>query len=180
MGEYDKDSARHQAPTIAKAMVESDGVSESCPVAELKAMVKVVAAVEIFRGMHEEIAGVADSQTTSQSVEGQGEPTPTHTATAAAVLQDNKPLLQTVTVDTSNKGKQLRRLSRWISYIRGEAKKGYIKPVLVTTVQQRSDPLTKLDFSPSSHWKSIEWLQGSHPAITTLQAAANRRAAQTK
>ena len=47
----------HQAPTIAKTMKESDGTSESCPVAELKAMIKTVAEIEIQRGMSEEMAG---------------------------------------------------------------------------------------------------------------------------
>jgi hypothetical protein len=185
---------KYQAPIVAKTMKENDGISDSCPVAELKAMMKAVAAVLVVRGIHEEIAGIADNTTMELTPIGMAPPTtvggqnidinsikqPISTIDdnipPSTIIQDNRSLLQTVIQDTTNKGRKLRKVARWINYLQNVSQQKLIAPIKVKSKDQLSNIMTKYIPSMNEHWRQVEYIQGSNETITTIQKQVAEKA----
>jgi hypothetical protein len=182
-----------QAPTVAKTYKENDGHSESASTGELKALVANIQITGIRRGISEELAGWANEQITQLQITGSTnveevvvKARMSHENTREAILspstinEDNRSLAIVIGQDVSNKAKKLRLCARWINYARQESNEERIKIQLVTTSQQLVDPMKKVDKSPSRHVEKVEWLQGSHIAVTLLQQKVQQRIASRK
>ena len=177
----------YSAAIWAQSSKEKGVVSESVTVAELKAQMKVTADIEIIRGVAEELAGLADGTTTDSVPEGTTEPTQlTSTISTEEIAQaeeaenhpptdthlDNASLAIVLNLEITNKAKALRRISRWLHYMISRVQERLIRVVSVKTKDQLANPLTKITYSPTQHWREAEWIQGSQPAIVHMQKVA--------
>ena len=80
----------------------------------------------------------------------------------------------------STKAKALRRISRWLHYMISRVQERLIRVVSVKTKDQLANPLTKITYSPTQHWREAEWIQGSQPAIVHMQKVAHAAIRQRK
>ena len=92
-----------QGAVMGKSSKEKGVPSNSASIAELLAMIKAIDMVLPIRGMSEEIAGVADNETVTDTPEG--------TAPATAIKLDNASLGIVVNTTTSKKSKGMRRVT---------------------------------------------------------------------
>ena len=153
-----------QGAVMGKSSKEKGVPSNSASIAELLAMIKAIDMVLPIRGMSEEIAGVADNETVTDTPEG--------TAPATAIKLDNASLGIVVNTTTSKKSKGMRRVARLIQYVKGLVAQGLIWIDVIPGTKQLANPLTKFFNSPTEHWREAEYLQGTHPAVTRMQAKA--------
>lgn len=177
---------RISAPLFAKSGKEQGIPSTSASQAECKSAVLAVSDIQIYRGISEEIAGVADSRTLEDMPPGAAPPTQLRTNPSkqevvdyihyppTVLTQDNRSLVIAAGQDTSKKGKKLRQLARAIEHLRAAVRIGMIEVINVPGNKQYANPLTKDIGSPTQHWREAEYIQGSQPAIDDLQADAAR------
>ena len=153
-----------QGAVMGKSSKEKGVPSNSASIAELQAMIKAIDMVLPIRGMSEEIAGVANNETVTDKPEG--------TAPATAIKLDNASLGIVINTTTSKKSKGMRRVARLIQYVKGLVAQGLIWVDVIQGTKQLANPLTKFFNSPTEHWREVEYLQGTHPAVTQMQAKA--------
>ena len=85
---------------------------------------------------------------------------------------DNASLAIVLNLEITNKAKALRRISRWLHYMISRVQERLIRVVSVKTKDQLANPLTKITYSPTQHWREAEWIQGSQRAIVHMQKVA--------
>ena len=175
---------RVSAPFFAKSGKEQGVNSTSVCQAELKSAVQEVTDIMVFRGMSEEMAGIADEGTLADVPKGAAPPTqlraaPTKEAMTGALGnppttlgQDNLSLVIVAGQDVSKKPKMLRHMSRSLGCLRTAVREGIIEVVSVPAAEQRANPLTKNHSSPTMHWKEVEFVQGSQPEVLRFQQEA--------
>ena len=175
---------RVSAPFFAKSGKEEGVHSTSVCQAELKSAVLCVADISVYRGMTEEIAGVADGSTLSDVPDGAAPPSQLRASMAHQLVadslpssptilaQDNRSLVIAAGQDVAKKSKGLRHMYRSLACIRSSVREGLIQVISVPASEQRANPLTKAHTSPSMHWKEVEFLQGSQPAVLSFQQQA--------
>ena len=172
------------APFFAKSNKEEGVTSTSVSQAELKSAVLCVADILVCRGMSEEIAGIADGITIVDLPHGAASPTQLRAAVDQQALvdrlqapptvlaQDNRSLVITAGQDVAKKSKKLRQMARAMECLRSAAREKLIAIVSVPAEDQRANPLTKCHTSPTTHWKELEFVQGSQPAVLLFQQEA--------
>lgn len=188
-------ATRYTAPIYAKSSKEKTPISESVAAAELKAQMKGVGATEILRGMAEEVAGIADRTTIKAVPEGTANPTEMVSTNTSPDVEDimvpktneptdihldNAALASILGLTMSKKERALKRLSRWLQYLRSRVKEGLVRVVSVRTKDQLANPLTKTTASPTEHWRESEWILGTQEAVTEMQEMARKMAKQRK
>ena len=137
--------------------------------------------------MHsEELAGVGEGEPESDVPEGAAPPSlasismtdPSFPARVRDVVKPSETFVDNTAVyhpevnEVSGKGRQLRRLCRYLNHIKSMIKEGLITVQLVPSKEQRANLLTKVLLSPTGFWREAIFLQGSQPAIVRLQALA--------
>lgn len=180
---------RMSAAVVAKSVKEKGPVlSDSASGGELQGAMKAAIVNEIFRGVSQELAGVADEGTVEPEPLGAGPPT--HLSIAerqpalktelevapTELLQDNASLAKRLNLDTTNKAKGLRRLSRQINFLKGMIQRNSLRITVIGTKQMKVNPLTKMLKGPTEHWREAEWVQGSSAAVTEMQELAAKMA----
>ena len=172
------------APFFAKSNKEQGVNSTSVCQAELKSAVLEYVDILVFRGMSEEIAGIADNHTLVDVPNGAAPPTQMRSAPTKEVTsnslgnppttlgQDNLSLVIAAGQDVSRKPKMLRHMSRSLGCLRTAVREGLIELISVPAAEQRANPLTKNHSSPTTHWKEVEFIQGSQPAVIQFQEEA--------
>ena len=172
------------APFFAKSGKEKGVSSTSVSQAELKSAVLTVGDIQIYRGIAEEIAGVADRATISDVPAGAAGPTcmlTAHTKQAledfirpppTVLAQDNKSIVVAAAQDTSKKGQKMRHLARTLQYLRTATVEGLVEVRSVPAAQQRANILTKNLVSPTAHWREVEFVQGTQEAVKYFQGEA--------
>ena len=187
------------APVTAKSIKETGPPSDSASAGELQATVMALNMGMIIRGMSEELADVVKHNETSSAPAGMATDSPLFVTARASdeeeehsdaredegdeerrtlpspLMLDNHSLGMVLDLETTKKPKHLRKLSRLIAYVRWHEEQGLAKVALVRDPQQRADPLTKITKSPSRHWQTVEWIQGTHEQVTHFQQLATQR-----
>ena len=175
---------RVSAPFFAKSGKEQGVSSTSVCQAELKSAVLETTDIMVFRGMAEEIAGIANGRTLADVPEGAAPPTQLRAAPTKEAItsgfgnppttlgQDNLSLVIVAGQEVSKKPKMLRHMSRSLACLRTAVREGLIEVVSVPAAEQRANPLTKNHSSPTMHWKEVEFVQGSQPAVLKFQEEA--------
>jgi hypothetical protein len=164
-------------PFQAKSNKEQGPPSLSASGAELKAAVRETGCIIVTRHMSEEIAGIADRQTTEDRPLGAAEATTLNAKQSndavkeyikgppTPLAQDNASLVIVASQDASKKARQLRPMARAIRYLRTSMQEGLINITQVKAEDQWANGLTKCHVSMTVHWKEMEFLQGSQPAV---------------
>ena len=141
--------------------------------AALGAQLQLLADTEIPRGVAEEITGVANDRTLEAVPEGTAPPTQMVVAFSSPPLReylrapstdqycDNRSLVIVLGHKHTKKEKALRRASRKLEHIRGRVREGLVAIKQVSGKEQLANPLTKVESSPTDHWRQVEWTNGS-------------------
>ena len=128
---------RVSAPFFAKSNKEEGTTSTSVCQAELKSAVLEYTDIVVFRGMSEEIAGVANGSTLADVPNGAAPPTQLRAAPSKEAIantlgnppttlaQDNLSLVITTGQDVSKKPKMLRHMSRSLACLRSAVGRSY-------------------------------------------------------
>ena len=96
------------------------------------------------------------------------------------VLLDNRSLHEVLRLPTTKKGKDLRRLGRWINWTKTSITQGIVRVTRVAGKDQKSNPITKTITVEKQHGSEIEWIQGSQPAVDELCELVRIREAKRK
>jgi len=166
------DNQEKQAPTQARTIRERTLPSDSAQAAELVASAHLGEQIHVFRGIHEEMAGIEVTVTASMPLGAA-----THAATEA--MQDNKTLLGVLKKENKN-SRNFRRMARLIRYERGLEELGIKSSVLVPTEAQRADGMTKHYGQIAEQWRHVGQIQGEQPAIDAIRATVKERGRQRK
>jgi hypothetical protein len=156
-----------------------------------------VAYNQIIRGINEEITGVADRRTVEAVPRGAAEPTTVivsgerdkeaqegmqreFVTQPTVMLQDNASLVKAILPRVTNKGRQLRRLSRYINHIKGQINDRAAKLQVVGSPNQPANSISKELKSPTTHLRETIRVQGSQDALDRLIATAKQMAKQRR
>jgi hypothetical protein len=139
-------------------------------------------------GMLQELAGVADENTIVFRPKGSAPPTVMQMSPqdevaralakqeleerATELLIDNASLGTLLKYDVTNKGKQLRKVQRWVNYLKTMVQQHVMKYTIVTSPNQPANGISKCIISPTQYWREAERVQGTQPAVTALQKLA--------
>ena len=188
---------RWQAATYAHSSKEKGPCSVDVSTAELKALMKLTAYNQIIRGINEEITGVADRDTveavpsgsaraTMVSVSG-GQDKETQEAMhrefvsqPTVMLQDNASLVKAILPRVTNKGRQLRRMCRYINHVKGQIDEQAAAIQVVGSADQPANSISKEIKSPTQHLRETIRVQGSQRALDELIVTAKTMAKQRR
>jgi len=76
---------------------------------------------------------------------------------------------------TGKKPRGMRLAAREVAFVQFHRDEGSVEVVVVPGTQQRANPLTKALRSASVHFREAEWLMGTSPELTAMQAMAEER-----
>ena len=96
------------------------------------------------------------------------------------ILLDNRSLHVVLRLPTTKKGKDLRRLGRWINWTKTSITQGIVRVTRVAGKDQKSNPITKTITVEKQHGSEIEWIQGSQPAVDEFCELVRIREAKRK
>ncbi len=173
---------------IGKSQKEKGTISLDASTGEMKAAMKGVAETQPVVGMLQELAGVADENTIVFRPKGSAPPTVMQMSPqdevaralakqeleerATELLIDNASLGTLLRYDVTNKGKQLRKVQRWVNYLKTMVQQHVMRYTVVTSPNQPANGISKCIISPTQYWREAERVQGTQPAVTALQKLA--------
>ena len=178
-GLYDKNADVHTAPFIVDSGQEKGVLSESASAGELKGTMKTISNAMIGETMMEELAGMTREVNIDGEEQGM---TAIEVGVSISkpevwgelegpkieVLLNNRSLHEVLRLPTTKKGKDLRRLGRWINWTKTSITQGIVRVTRVAGKDQKSNPITKTITVEKQHGSEIEWIQGSQPAVDEL------------
>jgi hypothetical protein len=138
--------------------------------------------------MLQELAGVADEDTIVFRPKGSAPPTVMQMSPhdevarrlakqeleekATELLMDNASLGTLLKYSVTNKGKQLRKVQRWVNYLKTMVQQHVMRYTVVTSANQPANGISKCITSPTQYWREAERVQGTQPAVTALKKLA--------
>ena len=96
------------------------------------------------------------------------------------MLQDNASLVKAILPRVTNKGRQLRRLCRWINHVKGQINDQAAALQVVGSADQPANSVSKEIKSPTQHLRETIRVQGSQSALDELIATAKQMAKQRR
>jgi hypothetical protein len=175
-----------QGATKAETIREKTIPSESAAAAELMAAVKTGEQLLIYRGIGEEIAGIkplspmeirphgASSATSIKAT--MDNDTMREIKTPSNIYIDNESVCKVLKVRNSVKrAKNMKRCGRMLQFMKALKGEKVVELFQVGTKEQKANPMTKANISPTTNAMEVEMIQGSQAAVKEIQQWASSR-----